>query len=122
MTKKTSSQKRNHRYKGKVGVRSFQGMLSLRLPRFLFGGQQKIISLRLQDNPTNRKQAEFKAREIDIDKGDFDQTLNRYGLREKLRSHPDDDKVIPVSLAKLYEKYITSCQDMVKPSTWTISY
>ncbi|MBO1347702.1 MAG: DUF3596 domain-containing protein [Hormoscilla sp. GUM202] len=86
--------------------------------------QRQIISLGLQDNPTNRKQAEFKAREIelDIDKGDFDQTLNRYGLREKLRSHPDDDKVIPVSLAKLYEKYITSRQDLVKPSTWTVSY
>lgn len=54
--------------------------------------------------------------------GDFDQTLNRYGLTKKLRSNPDDDKVVPVSLAGLYEIYIYSRQDLVKPSTWAISY
>lgn len=67
MTKKKDPLRRNHRYKGKVGIRSHQGMLSLRLPRSLFAGQQKTISLGLQDNPTNREQAEFKAREIELD-------------------------------------------------------
>jgi len=68
-------------------------MLSLRLPRFLFGGQQKRISLGLQDNPANRKEAEIKAEEIelDIEKDQFDQTLKRYGLTLKSCSGSNDD-------------------------------
>jgi len=98
---------------GKVGVRSQKGRLSLRLPRSVFSGQQKIITLGLSDTPENRRSAEIQAREIELDirNGNFDYLLNRY--KSKRYSH---------SLVQLYETYMLARQDQIRPSTWRTNY
>ncbi|MBW4493826.1 MAG: DUF3596 domain-containing protein [Oscillatoria princeps RMCB-10] len=53
--------------KGTIGVESVQGRLRLRLPSQLFAGEQKYITLGLADTGLNRKAAEAKAREIELD-------------------------------------------------------
>ncbi|HEY9629390.1 MAG TPA: tyrosine-type recombinase/integrase [Coleofasciculaceae cyanobacterium] len=75
------------RSKGKVGVESKEGRLRLRLPRQLFDGQQKYISLETEDSPINRELAQHQARQIEIDilTNCFDQTLNRYKPASRLR-------------------------------------
>ena len=39
--------------KGCVGIESFQGRLRLRLPRQVYGGKQKYLTLGLEDIPEN---------------------------------------------------------------------
>ena len=53
--------------KGTVGIESVKSVLRLRLPRQVFGGKQKYLSLGLSDTPENRKAAELKARQIELD-------------------------------------------------------
>jgi hypothetical protein len=56
--------------KGSVVVDSLKGRLRLRLPRSLYPGQQaKYISLQIDDNLENRKLAEAKARQAELDTG-----------------------------------------------------
>ncbi|MBD2771667.1 tyrosine-type recombinase/integrase [Iningainema tapete] len=71
--------------KGSVGVESFQGRLRLRLPRQLYEGKQKYLTLRMADTLENWKLAEVKAKQIekDITYEQFDYTLARY----KSQSH-----------------------------------
>jgi len=66
--------------KGSVGVESFQGRLRLRLPRQLYGGKQKYLTLGLDDTLQNRKLASAKAKEIEADivYERFDLTLSKY--------------------------------------------
>jgi hypothetical protein len=71
--------------KGVVGIESFQGRLRLRLPRQLYGGKQKYLSLGLDDTPANRTIAEAKKKQIESDiakdvivVGIFDRTLAKY--------------------------------------------
>ncbi len=86
--------------KGAIGIESVSGMLRLRLPRHLFGGTQKYISLGLPDTEVNRQAAQAKARviESDIAFEKFDSTLDRY--RPKVSpSEP------PIDLANLWARY-----------------
>lgn len=55
--------------KGSVGVESFQERLRLHLPRQLYNGKQKYLTLQMADNPENPKLAEAKAKQI---KSDYD--------------------------------------------------
>jgi hypothetical protein len=66
--------------KGTVGVEAYQGRLRLRLPRQVFGGKQKYLSMGLADTPENRKVAELKARQIELDiiSDNFDASLTKY--------------------------------------------
>ena len=66
--------------KGSVTVESFRGRLRLRLPRQIFGGAKKYLSLYLPDTPDNRKVAMAKAQiiESDIALERLDTTLQRY--------------------------------------------
>lgn len=66
--------------KGTVGVESFQGRLRLRLPRQLYEGKQKYLTLGLPDTEQNRKIALAKAKrlESDIALERFDFTLAKY--------------------------------------------
>jgi hypothetical protein len=50
-----------------VGLEAFQGRLRLRLPRQLFGGKQKYLTLGLPDTDVNRNMAEAKAMLIESD-------------------------------------------------------
>jgi integrase len=63
----TAKQRLVSLYKGSVGVESFQGRLRLRLPRQLFDGKQKYLTLGLPDTQVNRKAAEAKAKLIEAD-------------------------------------------------------
>ena len=66
--------------KGTVSVQSFRGRLRLRLPRHVFGGEQKYLTLGLADTSDNRRIAEAKAKliESDITLERFDSTLLKY--------------------------------------------
>ncbi|MCP2728829.1 site-specific integrase [Limnofasciculus baicalensis] len=68
------------RRKGSVSVESLQGRLRLRLPRHVFSGEQKHLTLGLPDTSDNRKIAEAKAKliESDIALERFDSTLVKY--------------------------------------------
>ncbi|MGL4640371.1 MAG: site-specific integrase [Shewanella sp.] len=78
----------SNREKNLVGVRSYQGKLSLRIPRQLsrefFGKDQHFAFLGLTDTAKNRKIAEKKAQWMsdDINYGCFDPTLEKYGINK----------------------------------------
>ena len=87
--------------KGTVTVQSHRNMLRLRLPRHLFGGEQKHLYLNLADTPINRKSAEAKAAviEADIAFDRFDVTLDSY----RPQVHAIKEK--PLNLVDLWEQY-----------------
>ncbi|MEG4579337.1 tyrosine-type recombinase/integrase [Microcoleus sp. MON1_C5] len=91
--------------KGSVVVCELRGMLRLRLPRHLFGGQQKYLYLGLPDTPINRSAAEEKARAIaaDIAFGKFDTSLQKYQSLAVVLSKPKTE--YPLTLGELWEKY-----------------
>lgn len=66
--------------KGTISVEVFQERLRLRLPRQLFEGKQKYLTLGLSNAKINLKIAEAKAHEIesDIVLERFDYTLDKY--------------------------------------------
>lgn len=70
---------------GAIALENFRGKLRLRLPRFLFGGVQKWISLGLNDNAESRKKARayINRIEIDIAEDTFDFTLESYKPKKK---------------------------------------
>ena len=94
--------------KGSVGVESFQGRLRLRLPRQLYGGTQKYLTLGVADTPENRKLAEQKARQIELDilAGYFDPTLAKYRPQTHLSIiKPSEDVEKVLTLVELWERY-----------------
>lgn len=66
--------------KGTVSIESVEKRLRLRLPRHVFGGAQRYLTLGLPDTPQNREIAEAKAKiiEADITLENFDHSLRRY--------------------------------------------
>ena len=96
-----------------VGVENDKGKLRLRLPRSLYGGKQKYISLRLDDTSENRAIAEMKARqaELDIKANNFDTTYNRYRIINHLfvaTSNQKPPEIDFLTLWTLYFKHKTS--------------
>lgn len=94
--------------KGSVGIESFQGRLRLRLPRTLYGGKQKYLTLGVADTQENRKAAEAKARQIELDilAGYFDPSLDKYRPQTHLtlvKSQEESSKA--PALADLWENY-----------------
>jgi len=84
--------------KGSVTIDAFQGRLRLRLPRQLFDGKQKYISLGLDDTPSNHRIAESKAAliERDILYEQFDYSLDSYKLKSNRNaSDPQTDRSDP---------------------------
>lgn len=86
--------------KGSIGIDCSRGMLRLRLPRHLFGGNQQYIYLGLPESPINRKAAEAKAQviEADIAFERFDFTLERYKPKQQAGE-------IPLDLPDLWQRY-----------------
>lgn len=84
--------------RGSVTVGSRRGMLQIKLPRFLFKGEQKIIYLGLPDTAINRQAANMKAQAIasDIAFEKFDYSLEKY--------QPNYSPKYP-SLTELWAKY-----------------
>lgn len=65
---------------GTVAIEGKEGRLRVRLPRYLFEGKQKYVSLLMDDTPANRQKARRVVQSIedDISFGTFDKTLERY--------------------------------------------
>lgn len=107
--------------KGSVSVESFQGRLRLRLPRQLFGGKQKYLSLGLPDTDVNRRAAEAKAKliESDIALERFDYTLEKYGRPQPPQLTVVENLKKPQSLTvmALWERFAADKQSSLKPKT-----
>jgi len=95
---------------------SDKGALRLNLPRFLFGGKQRHIYLRLPDTPENRKLAEAKAMQIesDIKYERFDYSLDRY--RPIQSSAPKNEPKIR-TVARVLNEWVESRSPYVAPGT-----
>ncbi|BAY32178.1 phage integrase family protein [Nostoc carneum NIES-2107] len=109
--------------KGSVVVESFRKRLRLSLPRQLFNGKQKYLTLGLDDTPGNRQIAEAKAKEIERDiqanilvPGTFDYTLNKY-RPESFRLAETEQPEYSVSLHDIWEKFIEHKRKTSSPST-----
>jgi integrase len=112
-------------FKGSVGVESFQGRLRLRLPRQLFEGRQKYLTLGLPDTDVNRKMAEAKAKliESDIALERFDYTLAKYGKQQPTLTVVEAIKPKPAfDLAKLWEQYTEVQSKRVCETTLKLNY
>ncbi|MBD2439881.1 site-specific integrase [Nostoc sp. FACHB-110] len=114
--------------KGSVTVQSFQGRLRLRLPRQLFDGKQKFLTLGLDDTPGNRQIAEAKAKEIEKDiqvnvlvPGTFDYTLNKY-RPEYFRLVEAKCSEYSVNLQEIWKKFIDYKKNISSPSTMRFQY
>jgi integrase len=94
--------------KGSVGLESFQGRLRLRLPRQIYSGKQKYLTLGLADSPENRTSAERQARQIELDliTGNFDPTLAKYRPQTHLTLvKPVEFPQKALKLSELWDKY-----------------
>lgn len=107
--------------KGSVGVEAFQGRLRLRLPRELFAGKQKYLTLGLPDTDVNRRVAEAKASliEADIRLERFDYTLVKYGKQpsQTQLTVVEALKTPSLSLTELWAKYFDNKRSSLKPKT-----
>ncbi|MDX2232283.1 MAG: tyrosine-type recombinase/integrase [Leptolyngbyaceae cyanobacterium bins.349] len=107
--------------KGSVGVESFQGRLRLRLPRELFNGKQKYLSLGLPDTDINRRIAEAKANliEADIRLERFDYTLAKYGKQQSQAQLTvvETLKGTSMSIAQLWARFFEHKRSSLKPKT-----
>jgi integrase len=108
--------------KGSVGIESFQGRLRLRLPRQVYGGKQKYLTLGLENTPENRKEAEAKAWQIekDILAGYFDPTLAKYRPQTHLTVVEAIKPVI--TLSELWDKYTEYRKPQIAETTLRIQY
>jgi integrase len=90
--------------KGSVTVEVFRDRLRLRLPRQIYGGQKKYLSLGLSDTVINRQAALAKAKQIEADIAleRFDPTLDKY--RSPTYAAPPDLPDLPL-LTDLWQQY-----------------
>lgn len=102
----------------KIGIESFQGRLRLRLPRQLFDGKHKYLSLGLDDSPANRAIAEAKKRliEADLTLGQFDPSLARY------QGSKPQTKGKTIGLYLLWKKYVEYKTPTLSPKTITDTF
>uniref|UniRef100_B8HR85 Integrase family protein n=1 Tax=Cyanothece sp. (strain PCC 7425 / ATCC 29141) TaxID=395961 RepID=B8HR85_CYAP4 len=108
------------RNKGSVGVESFQGRLRLRLPRELYGGKQKYLTLGLDDTHENRKLAEAKASQIEADIAyeRFDPTLAKYGKKQPhLAVVPQIEHGHTTGLKDLWQQFCEYKATVLKPKS-----
>lgn len=114
----------NKASKGTVQVISSNDRLQL---RFRFAGKRHYLSMGLPDSAVNRKAAEAKARQIELDivSGNFDPTLAKYkpqaapstvvnNVTNRVDSKP--------SLAELWEKFIEYKRPQCSSNTMRLSY
>ncbi|NEP58443.1 MAG: tyrosine-type recombinase/integrase [Symploca sp. SIO2G7] len=80
--------------KGTVAIQGFKGRLRL---RWSYQGKRYCLYVELPDTPINRKAAEIKARQIELDiiSGNLDKTLVKYKLQ----------KESSITLALLFSKF-----------------
>ena len=104
--------------KGSVTILGSNGRLQL---RFRFGGKRHYISLGFADTPQNRKLAEMKAREIELDilAGHFDESLAKYKPQKALSVEPDLDitPTVTPTIPDLWSQYTRYKASSVKETT-----
>lgn len=120
VSKATATQSRAK--KGSVGVEAFQGRLRLRLPRSLYNGKHKYLTLGLDDNAINRKKAELTASTIELDilNNAFDFTLAKY--KPQKNKTRDDKPDTPLDLSELWERYTNYRRSQIAETTLRIGY
>ena len=93
--------------KGSVQIKSSNNRLQL---VFSFGGKRRYMSTGFSDTPINRKSAEMKARQIELDiaSGNFDSTLAKYKPDAVLSTVNPIDSIgsAEPSLAELWDRFI----------------
>ncbi|MBD2467856.1 Arm DNA-binding domain-containing protein [Nostoc sp. FACHB-145] len=81
---------------GKARIESNGGYLRIVLPKHLYSGERKYLSLGLADTPTNWTRAEAKLLEVqrDIDYNEFDTSLKKYqpGSKNQVNTVAPQDK------------------------------
>jgi len=109
--------------KGSVSIESYQGRLRLRLPRQLYEGKQKYLTLGLADTPENRVEGDRKARviELDILTDNFDSTLKKYQHKTHLAIVESIKQKQP-SITELWQKYCEIKKPTCAPGTWKSGY
>ncbi len=105
--------------KGTVGIESFQGRIRLRLPRQLFDGKQKYLSLGLPDTILNRRAAEAKAKliESDIVLERFDYTLAKYGSQKPQLAVIGANLSQSLKVIELWQQFFDSKRPGIKSKT-----
>jgi integrase len=112
-------------FKGSVGIEQVRGRLRLRLPRQLYGGKQKYLSLGLPDKPDYRKFAELKARQVEMDilTGQFDPTLNKYKPQTYcVTDEPKTKPVAEIALDELWRRFTAFKSPSIAQSTLATDY
>jgi integrase len=103
--------------KGTVQVIASNNRLQL---RFRFGGKRHYLSMGLPDTKVNRKAAEQKATQIELDmlSGNFDETLEKYKPHSAFSTvTPDITPKSVLTSAQLWERYIEFKSSEVKETT-----
>lgn len=108
--------------KGSVQILNSNGRLQL---RFRFASKRHYISLGFSDTSENRKLAEMKAREIELDilSGHFDQTLVKYKPQSAFSvASPDVTPTVTPNLKELWEKFLEYKRPQCSPNTMKYTY
>lgn len=102
-----------------LGIQAVRGRLRLRLPRSLYDGKQKYLSLGIDDTPENQKVAKAKAIQIesDIAHDRFDITLNKYRAEHLRLVEPGEKPTELLSLTELWTKYVAFKTPQVQAKT-----
>lgn len=108
------------RPKGSVGVQSNGGYLRLSLPRHLFGGKQRFISLGLPDTEENRQLADAKAMAItaDIRYERFDYSLERYSPSRGQNLSSVSELTPQLTIKQLWDAWCCHQSNRVAPTTY----
>jgi len=114
--------------RGSVTVCAARGNLRLRLPRSLWDNKKQVyLVLGLADNPQNRKTAQIKAKQIELDvlAGNFDPTLSKYSAKHfapcEAPKSQLEKRTSSISFAEIYQRYISTKKDR-SPATWKGTY
>jgi len=114
--------------RGSVTITSLRGNLRLRLPRGLWSDKKQVyLSLGLVDNPQNRKAAEIKARQIELDilSGYFDTSLKKYQSityeAPKSKLFKPEEPKNTITFVQIYQEYINTKKDK-SVTTWKGTY
>lgn len=108
--------------KGSVQVISSNDRLQL---RFRFASKRRYLSLGFPDTKQNRKLAEMRARQIELDilSGNFDESLEKYKPKTALSLVAPITPVTPkISFTELWEKYTQYKSSQVAASTLVRDY
>lgn len=124
MVRMKPSKLKNKSSKGSVGVEVFQGRLRLHLPRHLFEGRQKYLTLGLANTTDNFKLAAAKAKQIESDIAfeRFDFTLTKYKPQHLKVVQNSEIPEQSVCLIKLWKQYVEYRKPQVSPSTVANQY